>query len=61
MNVPKIPEMNVLGTVLELGEDTKKLSDDKLLELRKNGNDLRDQREENGDRDQWYKKQITST
>ena len=56
VNVPKIPEMKVLGTVSELGEDAKKLSDDKLLELRKNGNDLRDQREDNGDGDQWYEK-----
>ena len=37
VNVPKIPEMKVLGTVSELGEDAKKLSDDKLLELRKEG------------------------
>ena len=56
VNVPKILEMKVLGTVSELGEDTKKLSDDKLLELRKNKNDLRDQQEDNGDGDQWYKK-----
>ena len=56
VNVPKIPEMKVLGTVSELGEDAKKLSDDKLLELRKNGNDLRDQRGDNGDGDQWYEK-----
>ena len=56
VNVPKIPEMKVLGIVSELGEDAKKLSDDKLLELRKNGNDLRDQREDNGDGDQWYEK-----
>jgi len=43
VNVPKIPEMKVLGTVSELGQDAKELTDDKLLELRKNGNDLRDQ------------------
>ena len=41
---------------LELGEDAKKLSDDKLLEFRKNRNDLRDQQEDNGDEDQWYEK-----
>ena len=59
VNVPKIPEMKVLGTVSELGvgEDANRLSDDKFLELRKNGNDLRDQRENNGDvGDQRYEK-----
>ena len=40
----------------ELGEDMKKLSDDKLVELRKNRHDLRDQQEDNGDGDQWYEK-----
>ena len=56
VNVLKIPEMKVLGTVSELGEDMKKLWGDKLLELRKKGHYLRDQREDNGDGDQWYEK-----
>ena len=56
VNVPTIPEMKVLGTVSELGEDAKKLSNDKLLELRKNRKDLSDQQEDNGDGDQCYER-----
>ena len=54
LNVQRVRETKTLCTVSELAEDMKKLSVDRCKEMRRKGNELRDQREDKGD--QWYEK-----
>ena len=56
LNVPALPQVKKLGTVSELAEEMKELSDAKLIELRKTGQEERDDREAKGDGDRWFEK-----
>ena len=49
-------ETKTLGTVSELAEDMKKLSDDRCKEMRRKGTELKDQCKVKGEGDQWYEK-----
>ena len=54
VNVPSIPDVGSLGTVSELADELKKVSEDKISEITKNAEKIRDQREEQGEGDRWY-------
>ena len=56
MVVPALPQVKKLGTVSELAEEMKELSDAKLIELRKTGQEERDDREAKGIGDRWFEK-----
>ena len=43
LNVPRVQETKTLGTVSELAEDMKMLSDNRCKEMRRKGDELRDQ------------------